>query len=239
MFLFHFKIFCYSNGMDKLTLLFTHNDILNKIPKEKQATFMQSAISKKYKKGQILSFYGDLWPYLFVISSGSIQAVKESVAGRSLVVTTFFPGDIFWGLAFFYENMPMPVTLEASQNTETFLWSRESVLDILKQSGEFSWELTRLMITKMTRASEILEEMTFQPVGSRLAKFLLESHEGNQSEIITRSLTLDEIAARIGSTREMVCRFLHRFANDGVLEITRTEFRITNPEELKIISKHR
>lgn len=224
--------------METLTYLFTHNQILNKIPKEKRAIFKQAAIPKRYKKGQILSFYGDLWPYLFVIGSGSIQAVKESAAGRSLVVTTFYPGDIFWGLAFFYENMPMPVTLEACQGSETYLWSRESVLDILKESGEFSWELTRLMITKMTRASEILEEMTFQPVGSRLAKFLLESHQENQSETITRSLTLDEMAARIGSTREMVCRFLHRFANDGVLEITRTEFRITNRDELRTISQN-
>jgi hypothetical protein len=35
---------------------------------------------------------------------------------------------------------------------------------------------------------------------------------------------LDEIAAHIGSTREMVSRILHRFANDGMIEITRTEF---------------
>jgi CRP/FNR family transcriptional regulator len=226
-------------GMETLTHLFANNQTLNKIPKEKQAHFMQAAIAKKYKKGQVLSFYGDLWPYLFVISRGCIQAVKESAAGRSLVVTTFSSGDIFWGLAFFYENIPMPVTLEACQDSEIYLWPRENVIDIIKQSGEFSWELTRLMITKMTIASEMLEEMTFQPVGSRLAKFLLESHGENQSAPISRSLTLDEMAARIGSTREMVCRFLHRFADEGMLEITRTEFRITNPDELKQISKQR
>ncbi len=225
--------------MEKLSEIFTHNPVLNKIPPEKQAEFMRAAIPKKYKKGQVLSFYGDVWPYLFVIGRGCIQAVKESAAGRSLVVTNFSNGDLFWGLAFFHENMPMSVTLEACQDTETYLWSREGVVDMIKDSGAFSWELTRLMITKMTRASEILEEMTFQPVGSRLAKFLLESHDEKKSETITRSMTLDEMAARIGTTREMVCRFLHRFADEDMLEITRTEFRITNPEALQQVSKQR
>jgi hypothetical protein len=36
------------------------------------------------------------------------------------------------------------------------------------------------------------------------------------------------MAARIGTTREMVCRALYRFADDGIIEINRTEFLISN-----------
>jgi len=50
---------------------------------------------------------------------------------------------------------------------------------------------------------------------------------------IERSLTLDDMAARIGSTREMVCRLLYKFSDEGLIRITRTEFTITDPENLE------
>ncbi|MFH1632698.1 MAG: helix-turn-helix domain-containing protein [Chloroflexota bacterium] len=49
---------------------------------------------------------------------------------------------------------------------------------------------------------------------------------------MARDLTLDEMAARIGSTREMVCRALYRFADDEMIQITHTEFVFTNREKL-------
>jgi CRP-like cAMP-binding protein len=45
---------------------------------------------------------------------------------------------------------------------------------------------------------------------------------------IGRHLTLDEMAARIGTTREMVCRALYRFADKRLIDVTRTEFVLTD-----------
>jgi CRP/FNR family transcriptional regulator len=55
----------------------------------------------------------------------------------------------------------------------------------------------------------------------------------NQNSI-ERSLTLDEMAARIGSTREMVCRLLYKFSDEGLIKITRTEFTIIDAETLNM-----
>ncbi len=49
---------------------------------------------------------------------------------------------------------------------------------------------------------------------------------------VARLRALDEMAARIGSTREIVCRFLQKFAADGLIRITRTEFEVTSLERL-------
>jgi CRP/FNR family transcriptional regulator len=203
------------------------------LPQKKLELLVAEGVIRKYEKGQCITNAGDLWPYFFLLASGSIHALKYSLEGRSLVVTTFLPGDIFWGLAFFYEHMPMPVTLEATKTTKIYLWSIEQMHPILMENGQFSWELSRLMIGKMARASEILEEMAFQPVAGRLAKLLMENGPGTEQGVIQRSLTLDEMAARIGSTREMVCRFLHRFADEGIIDITRTEYKIVNPSRME------
>lgn len=169
---------------------------------------------RSYQRNEKVILYGDVWPYLFLVGQGSIDAVKESGEGRTLMVSTFLAGDIFWGLAFFQEDSPMPVTLEAREDTLLYLWSRVSILPILTRNGEASWELCRLMAGRMQRASEILEGLAFQPVAGDAA--------------ISRHLTLDEMAARIGSTREMVCRALYGFSDKKLIEVTRTEFVLTD-----------
>jgi CRP/FNR family transcriptional regulator len=106
------------------------------------------------------------------------------------------------------------------------------VMPILERNGRVGWELCRLMAGRMQRASEILEGLAFQPVASRLARLLLEHFEMAGDSAISRHLTLDEMAARIGSTREMVCRALYGFSDRKLIEVTRTEFVLTDREGL-------
>jgi len=80
----------------------------------------------------------------------------------------------------------------------------------------------------MQRASDLVEGLAFQPVASRLARFLLDDFETVGETAISRHLTLDEMAARIGTTREMVCRALYSFADKKLIEVTRTEFVLTD-----------
>lgn len=186
------------------------------------------ASTRSYLKGEKVILYGDLWPYLFLVKSGEIEAMKESGEGRFLRVASFGVGELFWGLAFFHEETPMPVTLGASADSKIHLWAREDILPILFRNGRASWELSRLMAERMQRASEILEGLAFHPVAGRLARLLLDNFDTAGDAAISRHLTLDEMAAHIGTTREMVCRALYGFSDKKLIEVTRTEFVLTN-----------
>lgn len=196
-----------------------------------------SGILRSYQTGQYLTHAGDLWPFLFILLKGSISAVKESSEGRSLVATTFSPGEVFWGVSFFHPDLPMPVALKVDRSSTLLLWSRQQILPVIMDNGEASWELCRLMVSRMLRASEIVEELAFQPVMGRLARLLIDYPGQASSGRVARSLTLDDMAARIGSTREVVCRFLQRFADEELIKITRTEFEITDRERLTGIAQ--
>lgn len=218
--------------MSDLKHLLQSNPIFATLAPADQTELARLATPRSYQKEEKVILYGEVWPYLFLVGRGSINAVKESGEGRTLMVNAFPAGDIFWGLAFFQENAPMPVTLEASEPSQLFLWARATVEPILSRNGRVSWELCRLMAGRMQRASTILEEMAFQPVAGRLAKLLLDHFEMAGDAAISRHLTLDDMAARIGSTREMVCRALYSFSDKKWIEVTRTEFVLTDREGL-------
>jgi CRP/FNR family transcriptional regulator len=220
--------------------LFKHNAVFTCLAEHEQKNLIDQALWREYQAGQYLTHAGDVWPYLFYLVKGGISAVKESLEGRSLVATSFKPGEVFWGVSFFHPEMPMPVALRVDSTCSVHLWSREQMLPIILGNGQFSWELSRLMVSRMLRASEIVEELAFQPVAGRLARLLIDYPGQAASGPVLRSLTLDNMAARIGSTREMVCRLLQRFADEELIKITRTEFEITDREGLtKITQKER
>ena len=218
--------------MDNVQSFLNTNEVFRSLGETQKEFFRKEAISRSYTKGAFITQYGDTWPYLFVITKGKINAIKESSEGRSLIVTTFKSEDIFWGLAFFWEDVPMPVALEATEATNVLLWSRERILPIIFQNGEFSWALSRLMVKRMQRASEIVDGLAFQPLTGRVARLLLDQFPTNQN-VVPRNLTLDEMASRVGTTREMVCRILYRFAEQGAIRINRTEFIFTDRNVLE------
>lgn len=202
-----------------------------------QITFLaESSKLMHFQRGEFITMQGDLFPYLFLVLSGQVNAHKVSVEGRNLIVTKLNSGDLFWGLAFFQEEIPMPVTLEAMKATQVRIWPRQELLPFLLENGQVAWNLACLMVQRMTQASEIIHTLAFQPVAGRLARFLVDlSPEGKNP--VARSLTLDDMAAHIGSTREVVCRFLQRFANDGLIDITRTEFTINDLDSLRELAQ--
>lgn len=216
--------------MDLATVQNPIFDVLNEMEFNRLNSLV---IQKRYAAGEIIAHYGDRWPYLFLVKEGQIQGQKESREGRSLIVTSLEPGELFWGPAFFEEDAPMLVMLQAQIDSRIWLWHRDGLRSILWSNGRFSWELSRLMIHRMQRASDIVEELAFQPVRGRLARLLLDHFGEAVDEFVSRDLTLDEMAARVGTKREMVCRLLYQFAEEGAIEISRTEYKITNRDLLQ------
>jgi CRP-like cAMP-binding protein len=208
--------------------MISSSPLFHPLPQEALEELAKSAVKKTYRVGEIIVHQEDVWPYLFLLAQGEINAVKESAGGRSFVATTLKPGDIFWGLAFFIENAPIPVAFHASADSEIYLWSRESLVPIIQSNGEVAWNLCSIMISRMQLASEIVDELAFLPVMGRLAGLLLEVFGEAEDEFVARDLTLDDMAARIGTTREVVCRHLYKFAEKGAIEIRRTELRIND-----------
>ncbi len=219
--------------MEGLKRLLAENPVFASLKAAEKEAVLSQSVQKRFGKGDIITYRGDVWPYLFVVERGMIHGLKESREGRSLIVIELGSNELFWGLAFFEENAPMPVMLQAQQASQIWLWQRDWLLPTLWGNGRFSWELSCLMVARMQRASNIVEELAFQPVRGRLARLLLD-HFGDDAvdDFVGRDMTLDEMAAHTGTKREMVCRLLYQFADEGAIEINRTEFMITDRDKL-------
>jgi CRP-like cAMP-binding protein len=204
----------------------------HQFPKKTLKQVVDLAHPHAYAAGEFVTHHDDEWPYMVYIKEGALEAVKESPEGRSLLVYKLHAGDVFWGLTFFNERVRMPVSLRAAEETHLLVWSRQEILPLLLEHGHVLWSICTILIQRVQVASAIVENLAFQPVANRMAKMLIDTYGGRGSEPLSRDMTLDEMAARVGTTREMVCRVLYKFSDNQWIDITRTEFRLVDPQAL-------
>lgn len=222
--------------MTDLEKLMAHNAIFCLLDVSQKEAAIRHAFQHRYQKGAYIGFHGDVWPYLFMVTQGQVDGLKESHEGRQLIVVSLHPGNIFWGLAFFNDNAANPVSLRAAADTEIFRWSRADLVPVLQQQPEALWQLCQQMTRYMEQASQIVEGLAFQPVAGRLARLLLDQFSDSGKKSMDRNLTLDQLAAKIGTTREQVCRALYQFSDRDLIHITRTEFTLIDSDGLADIA---
>lgn len=206
--------------------------VFSNLPEKDINQFIQAAIARKFRKAEYVTHRGDIWPYLFHIQTGKFEAIKESIQGRSFVVETFESGEFFWGIGLFEADEQNPVAIRAAEDSEILVWDKSLIERTIAEQPQFSWTLFSLLARKMGRVSEILEGLVFQPLAGRLANLLIEQSGATVEGYVSRDLTLDDMAARLGSTREMVCKLLYRFSDQGLIELERTQFKIISTKKI-------
>jgi len=208
--------------------LLAQNRVFSSLPPNEIRTIETLGIKRKYSKGEFVNYQGDEWPYLLFVQTGEFQALKESKSGRSFVIENFGPGEIFWGLALFEGGKHNPVAIRTAKKGRLLLWHKTKIEDIVSRNPQVAWGLFSLLAQKMSRIGEMVEELVFQPLTSRLANLLIEQFDMADGDVISRDLTLDQMAARIGSTREMVCKILYKFSDEEIIDIQRTQLKIND-----------
>jgi len=222
--------------MEYVTEMPTQGSVLAKLSESERKMLQQFAVQKEYKKGEFVAHYGDIWPYVAIVNSGMINVVKLSAEGRRLGGLKLRSGDEFWGPSLF-DGEPLPAALEVGQaGTVVTIWHRNHVLPIVQKNPVILWELCLLLMKRMRQASGFVEGLTFHPVAGRLAQLLLKQFEGSTSDLVTRELSLDEMGTIIGTTSVMVCKQLYRFAEDGMINVSRTEFQLTDQAGLEKVA---
>jgi CRP/FNR family transcriptional regulator len=221
---------------DNLAELLAHLPVFAKLTERERADVAKMAIMKTYAEGELIALQGHTWKYCFILITGEISVQKLSPEGRSLGAWRLSPKQVFWSPSLF-DDGPLPASLEARKACQIQLWPHERILPSVQNNQPALWDLCFLLTQRMRQASEIVEDLAFHPVTSRLARLLVKQYAETAHAPIERSFTLDEMATMIGTTPVMVCKILSRFAGEEIIKVSRTEFEIVEHDKLEQIAR--
>lgn len=179
-------------------------------------------------KGAVLFRPGDAARGFVVVLAGRIEVHLTGPSGREILLYAVEPGQscVQTTLGLMADE-PYSGEALAATDAQVVLIPRGLFQRLMDDEPAFRAFVLTAFGRRMQDVTRLLERVAFASIESRLAASLLELAVGNLVQA-----TQAELAARIGSAREVVTRRLDAFQRAGWVETDRGMVRILNPEAL-------
>lgn len=187
-----------------------------------------------YAPGEMIFLEGEPCAGLYMLERGRCKIFKISTEGREQTLQVVLPGNFFNHVAAL-DGGPNAANAVALDNLTAWVMARADIKTLAFQYPALSWVLLEHIAHVARFLIGIVEDLGLRPVKARLAKLLLEEAERSQQGELDREslLTQQEIAARLGTVREMVGRALRTLMDDGAIKMERHRIVIVDREALK------
>lgn len=194
-----------------------------------------------YKKGQTIFNEGNA-PYgLYFLYEGKIKLWRDTVAGKEMIIRIIKDGEIF-GHRSLLSNSHYKASATTLEDSVVCFYFKEDFVEVMNRNSMVAQHLLRLVAREMGTIEENIGSVAHKTIRERIAENLLSLNSSfglNQEEkiIIDLSLSRQELADIIGTTREQITLFLSEFKKEGIITLTQNKkIQILNLEKLMKIS---
>ena len=190
--------------------------------------------SKDFAAREVLVHEGEESDHLYVLVSGELEVFTGKANGRELVYNTLRPGEYFGELSL--DGNPRSASVRAVSPSRCLVIPGERARTLVQTHPEFAGHLVDRLIHLLRRSTRKLKRMALDDVYERIVALIDEEAVLEEGILyLPRALTQQEIANRIGASREMV--------NHVLLELKRGGFVAKLPRRglaiRKNLPKHR
>jgi len=170
------------------------------------------ATRRRYPKDTVVFFENEEGDCLFMILEGRIKVTILGDDGREIILTMLGSGDLFGEMALL-DNEPRSATAIAVEESELLSLHRTEFQAVIGDNPGISSALIKVLSARLRRANHQISTLALLDVYGRVARVILDMarEEGRRlkdGRIAFRRATHQEIANRIGTTRETVTRML-------------------------------
>jgi CRP/FNR family transcriptional regulator len=180
----------------------------------------------EYQRGDVLFWEGDPCEGLFIMEQGSAKIFRLSPQGRQYIVRILQEGDTFAEVPAF-DMGGSPVNVEALETCRVWIIEKAKLQELLKHHPSFAQKVLVNFGTMLRGMVRMVSEMAFYQVTHRLAR-LIESElpMGDKSVHWTQ----EQLAARLGTVREVVARSLKEMERSGAIKMEDRRIHIVDRE---------
>jgi CRP/FNR family cyclic AMP-dependent transcriptional regulator len=202
--------------------------LLKKVPifsslSDQEFAFMTAhLLPRRFAAGELI--FGEAEPCagLYVIETGNVRIFKSSVGGREQVLAIDGPGNSIAELPVF-DGGNYPASAQAVTDCSLFFFSKQDFQALCLQHPQVALKVLRVVGARLRRLVGIIEELSFTTVRHRLVALLVrlaKSQGTRDGDAVTIELPANntELAAQIGTVRELVSRNLSRLQAENLIQ---------------------
>jgi CRP-like cAMP-binding protein len=188
---------------------------------------------KKAERGDIIVFEGDPPEALYFVGAGVVKIFRTSADGKEQVLNIVRPGGSFNDVPAF-DGGPNLARAQAMGPVTLYGIPKQPLDAFLRDYPQTAVSVVNALAAQVRQLVLLVEDLSFRPVVGRVAKVLLE-YAGDGAGPSQR-LTQQDMAAMVGTAREVVSRSLKTLQSEGIIKIDRHRIVVTDKEALRSIA---
>ena len=183
---------------------------------------------REYERGDVLFWESDPCAGMHIIETGSVKLYRISPQGRQYIISVMTEGATCNEVPAF-DGGTNPVNVEALETSRVWLIESARLRELVVSNPEFALKILNKFGQNLRNLVRKVSEMAFYQVTNRLARLITEL----PAEDTRPHWTQEQLAARLGTVREVVARSLKELEKSGAIRMEDRRIQIMDQEILQ------
>jgi CRP-like cAMP-binding protein len=206
------------------------------VPAAELARVARRCRMRALQRGEHAFNAGDACRGLLVVAEGGVEMRQVSPRGREQVLHAEGAGATL-GEAPLFDGRGYIASAVAVEATRLVFVPREAVLDLCRRHPSVALSMLEAMAQRVRRFAGLVEDLAFRQVTERLARHIesgaaASGRPVSPGIVVDLALTQEQLAARLGTVRELVSRALAQLERAGAIKRSRSGVMIRDPARL-------
>ena len=186
-----------------------HVELFKGLSQEELEALRDSSLNRSFPRNTVVIHENDPADSLFIIESGKVKVYCSDKNGKEFIMNTQITGDYFGELALL-DDSTRSASVRTVEKSEFCVIYKEEFNRVLDNHPKIARKLIFNLAQRVRKLTADVKSLALQDVYGRVANVLMDLSEerGDGTLLIPEKLTQQDIADRVGASREMVARIL-------------------------------
>jgi CRP/FNR family cyclic AMP-dependent transcriptional regulator len=195
------------------------------LPEGTLGAIAAGGVVRAFPRNSVLINEGDQGDSLFIILSGKVKVFASNAAGKEVVIDFHGPGEYVGEMSL--AGAPRSASVITVEPTSCAVVTRAHFREFILAHPDFALHLIEKLIHRARLATENVKSLALSDVYGRLVRLLVTlARDVDGRLVVPGKLTQQEIAERIGASRDMVSRLMKDLVGGGYLAVEDRSIRI-------------
>ena len=188
------------------------------LPPQYLKALAEQGTVKAFPKNTIIVSEGDRSDSLFIVQSGKVKVYLADEDGKELLLSTHGPGEYFGEMIL--DEGPRSASVMTLEPCRFSVITTDQFKLFLSQHPDIGLELIKSLIHRVRALTKTVGSLGLLDVYGRVARLLLDmAVEEDGKQVIKEHLTQQDMASRVGCSREMISRILKDLRVGGYIKM--------------------
>ena len=209
---------------------------LRDLPSEVLDELLDGAVRTKLPAGSTAHWAHDEDQYFELVVTGVIRVFVTAPDGRTMTIRYCRSGELLGAVSLFSGEFAEPATKQALVDTQLLMISPQKVRALARRDLSVAGALLVELSERVRNFVNEIPGTAFATVRQRVARQLLDlastHHDDDLSGELAVRISQQELAAAVGTVREVVVRALRQLRDTGAVRTERNRIVLVDPAQL-------